>query len=429
MTLAPHQPRTTSRRRPRAAARASRRACLLALAGALACGQSGQDGLPVSSDGGSSAAGASGTGAGRAAASAGRAAGGSLGDPVAGARAGGGGGGARAEAGSTARDAGTGLDDDAGANGSAGAPSSAGTGAAADGGAPSATGTPAERAARHGKFAGNITTSGKVRGDFAQYWNQLTPENEGKWGSVERTRDVMDWTALDAAHAYASMHGLAFKQHTFVWGQQAPGWLSGLAPAEQAAEVEEWIRLFCERYPDVAMIDVVNEPDHATPSFIGALGGAGASGHDWVLWAFRAAREHCPNAILILNDYNVLRWDTDKFLAIARKVQAAGLLDAIGAQSHGLETQPIAELTANLAKLVALGVPIYISEYDVNLADDAQQRAVMAEQFTLFWTTPEIVGVTLWGYVYGATWKPETGLLRNDVPRPALTWLMDYLGR
>ncbi|MEQ1912779.1 MAG: hypothetical protein ABMA15_28445, partial [Vicinamibacterales bacterium] len=47
------------------------------------------------------------------------------------------------------------------------------------------------------KFVGNITTRGEVRPDFADYWNQLTPENEGKWASVEATRDQMDWTSLD----------------------------------------------------------------------------------------------------------------------------------------------------------------------------------------------------------------------------------------
>jgi hypothetical protein len=66
---------------------------------------------------------------------------------------------------------------------------------------------------------------------------------------------------------------------------------------------------------------------------------------------------------------------------------------------------------------------------DIDLADDALQQAVLAEQFTLFWTTPEIVGVTLWGYIHGATWRPDTGVLRNDTSRPALTWLLDYLGR
>ena len=40
----------------------------------------------------------------------------------------------------------------------------------------------------------------QVRSDFITYWDQITPENEGKWGSVEGTRDQMNWAALDACY-------------------------------------------------------------------------------------------------------------------------------------------------------------------------------------------------------------------------------------
>ena len=114
-------------------------------------------------------------------------------------------------------------------------------------------------------FVGNITTNGHVRSDFLQYWDQITPENEGKWASVEATRDVYNWSGLDRAYNFAKQNNIPFKQHTFIWGNQSPGWINGLSPSEQAAEIEEWIRDYCARYPDTAMIDVVNEatPGHA----------------------------------------------------------------------------------------------------------------------------------------------------------------------
>jgi GH35 family endo-1,4-beta-xylanase len=258
----------------------------------------------------------------------------------------------------------------------------------------------------------------------------------------------MNWSKLDQYYQFTRDNDIPFKQHTFVWGQQAPSWIDGLSATEQAAEIEEWIRLFCERYPDVELIDVVNEPDHAKPdgadgraNFFGALGGNGATGHDWVIRSFQLARQYCPNATLILNDYNVLRWDTDNFVSIANKVKNAphaggrSLLDAVGCQAHGLETQAFSgtanggSLTTNLNKVIAIGVPIYVSEYDVNIADDTQQLGVMQQQFTLFFETPQIVGITLWGYIYGSTWRPDTGLVRDGQPRPAMTWLMSYLGR
>lgn len=140
--------------------------------------------------------------------------------------------------------------------------------------------------------------------------------------------------------------------------------------------------------PGYRLIDVVNEPPpHTTPPYIQALGGAGSSGYDWIIWSFQKTRQYCPDSTLILNDYNVLRWNTDIFVSIVNAVKGSGYIDAIGAQAHGLETLPIGELRNNLNKVIGTGLPIYISEYDVNIADDNQQLAVMREQFPLFYET------------------------------------------
>lgn len=277
------------------------------------------------------------------------------------------------------------------------------------------------------KFVGNITHQGQIPSDFAQYWDQITCENEGKWASVEATRDVMNWSGIDRAYNYAKQRGMPYKQHTFVWGAQYPSWMDRLSASEQKAEVEEWIRLYGERYPDTAMIDVVNEPDHKRPGWYTAIGGTGASGHDWVIWSFEKARQYCPKAKLILNDYNVLRWDTDQFIAIANKVKTRGLLDGVGCQAHGLESQSLSELQANFNKIKAIGVPIYISEYDVNIADDSEQRQILSQQFPLFYESSQVAGITFWGYIYGQTWVADSGLIRNGQHRPAMTWLINYL--
>ncbi|SJN53687.1 Endo-1,4-beta-xylanase B precursor [Vibrio ruber DSM 16370] len=277
------------------------------------------------------------------------------------------------------------------------------------------------------KFVGNITTSGQVRGDFARYWDQITPENEGKWGSVERTRDVYNWSGVDASYNYAKQHNIPFKQHTFVWGNQYPTWMDRLSPSEQAGEIEEWIRDFCHRYPDVAMIDVVNE---ATPGHAPAEYARRAFGNDWIIKSFQLARKYCPNATLILNDYNVLSWNTNEFIAMARPAVQAGVVDAIGLQAHGLENFSVSQLQANLNKIAALGLPIYISEYDVARGNDQEQLNVMRQQFPLFYNSDAVAGITLWGYVVGRTWVDGSGLIYdNGSPRPAMNWLMNYLGR
>jgi len=275
------------------------------------------------------------------------------------------------------------------------------------------------------KFVGNITTSGAVRSDFINYWNQITPENEGKWGSVEGTRDQYNWAPLDRIYAYAREHNIPVKAHTLVWGSQFPSWITNLSASEQAAEIEEWIRDYCTRYPDTAMIDVVNEaiPGHAPATYAQS-----AFGNDWIIKSFQLARQYCPNAILILNDYNVLSWDTDKFITLARPVIAAGVVDALGAQSHGLADRPLSETTTKLNQIAALGLPIYISEYDIEKTNDQEQLQVMQQQFPLFYNHASVKGITLWGYVVGKTWRDGTGLIQeNGTFRPAMTWLMNYL--
>ncbi len=276
-------------------------------------------------------------------------------------------------------------------------------------------------------FVGNITTNGNVRSDFVQYWDQITPENEGKWGTVEATRDVYNWSGLDRAYNYAMEHHIPFKQHTFVWGNQAPSWINSLSASEQAAEIEEWIRDFCARYPNTAMIDVVNE---ATPGHAPAAYAQNAFGSNWIIRSFQLARQYCPNAVLILNDYNVLSWDTDKFIQMATPAINAGVVDAIGAQAHGLEGQSLSSIQSKLNQVAALGLPIYITEYDVARTNDQEQLQIMQAQFPLFYNHPSVAGITLWGYVVGSTWVNGSGLIQsNGTPRPAMTWLMNYLGR
>lgn len=33
--------------------------------------------------------------------------------------------------------------------------------------------------------------------DFGIYFNQVTPENDGKWGGVEMTQGTYSWSSLD----------------------------------------------------------------------------------------------------------------------------------------------------------------------------------------------------------------------------------------
>ena len=224
-----------------------------------------------------------------------------------------------------------------------------------------------------------------MRDGFAMYWDQITPENEGKWGSVQPQQGTFNWTALDKIYAYAQSNHIVFKQHNFVWGTQQPSWVNS-GNAETA--VKAWMKAFCDRYPDTKLIDVVNEPPpHTTPAYIDGMGGAGTSGYDWIVNAFKWARDACPNAILILNDYNTIEYGNDNthFIDIVNKIKAAGApIDAIGAQAHAAHSMQTSTVKGFIDKLAATGLPVYITEYDIDVADDNQQKMIMQEQMTMF---------------------------------------------
>jgi len=313
----------------------------------------------------------------------------------------------------------------AGRGGSGGSAGKAGGGSSAGG--PSSGGAPSV-----GKFVGNITTgSGVDTGGmkYSKYWDQITPENAGKWGSVQGSASsAFNWSSLDAIYSYTETNHIIFKQHVFVWGSQQPSGTPTLA------QIENWMKSFCERYPNTRLIDVVNEPPpHTTPNYTANLG-AGESGQwGWITKAFKLARQHCPNAILIMNDYNNIEYTDQEnhFIDIVKQIKAAGApIDAVGAQSHGLRTMSASTLQTNLNTMATqTGLPIYITEYDIGEANDATQLATYKAQIPIFRNTAAVHGITIWGWINGKTWVSNTGLVNGTTPRSAMTWLMGELGR
>ncbi|WP_437893349.1 endo-1,4-beta-xylanase [Sorangium sp. So ce124] len=284
------------------------------------------------------------------------------------------------------------------------------------------------------EFVGNITTDRAVRDGFVRYWDQITPEVEGKWGAVEPSRGERDWSRLDAIYKYAQDNDIPFMQQAFVWGATSQGWLGRLSAEEQRQAVMDWMQAFCQRYPETKYIVVVNEPPpHTTPSFKNAIGGDGESGVDWIVNSFKWAREFCPDATLILNDYNIIEYqsDHDRFVAmLSAALEAGAPIDAVGAEAHDVYKKDTGTVKGFLDRFAAMGLPVYITELDMDIADDDEQRRVMEEQFTMLYNHSAVKGITLYGYIVGSTWRDSTGLMHPDgTMRPAMAWLMDFLGR
>ena len=280
--------------------------------------------------------------------------------------------------------------------------------------------------------------------NFTKYWTQVTPGNAGKFGSVAVSADSSQWSwaALDGAYSLVRISHLIFKDHCLIWGQQQPSWLtsSGLDSAQQASAVEQWIRLVGARYPAMNMVDVVNEPlpGHNPAPYSAALGGAGSTGWDWVIWAFTKARQYMPNAKLLLNDFGIINDNaaTTSYLQIINVLNSRGLIDGIGVQGHRfeLENADTSVMKSNLDRLAATGLPVYISEFDLgNLGnsgtpDDNQQLQLYQKIFPILWRHSGVKGITIWDYLEGQTWQSTCYLVRSDgTARPALLWLAQYV--
>lgn len=290
------------------------------------------------------------------------------------------------------------------------------------------------------KFLGSVYSQSQKVG-FANYWNQVTPENAGKWGSVEPGRDNMNWTELDSAYALAKDNGFPYRHHVLIWGNQQPAWIENLPPAEQLEEIKEWFQAVAARYTDIDFVEVVNEALHDPPNspgmgggnYINALGGSGTTGWDWVLESFRLARQYFPNSQLLINDYNIVNStpNTNQYLQIIGLLQAEGLIDQIGVQAHAFSTGASTTLMkANLDALAATGLPLYVTEMDIDGPTDQVQLNSYQRIFPLFWEHPAVKGITMWGFRPGMWRTAQRAYLIGEdgvTERPALLWLRGYV--
>lgn len=293
----------------------------------------------------------------------------------------------------------------------------------------------AQLAAGKDKFLGNIVAN-TVPANYDTYWNQITPENSSKWGSVEGTRNTMNWATLDVAYNHAKAKGYKFKLHTLVWGSQYPSWITGLAQADQRAEIEEWMTLLAARYPDVWAVDVVNEPVKTPLPFKAALGGDGTTGWDWVITSFQLARQKFPNAKLLINEYGTENDATarNQMLTIINLLKERSLIDGIGIQAHAfnLDHMSAAQMKTCLDAYAATGLDLYITELDIrgigSTYTEAAQASKYQELFPAMWEHAAVKGVTLWGYITGQTWMTGSGIASADgTERATLVWLKGYM--
>ena len=327
------------------------------------------------------------------------------------------------------------------------------------------------------KFVGNITTSGQIRDDMGTYWNQITAENGCKWGSIHSLSNGNSGTSQFAWDNYDKCEGAYkwakekpgerhFKFHALVWGSQYPNFLCkkknpSITVEKTKQYITEWFDAVAAKFPDLEYIDVVNEAIWAGDNYhsgygkpaqgaegrstddtecggsyiIEALGGDdvvnGKHQYNFITTAFKMARERWPKAVLIYNDYNTLSWQMNEGIELVQTIVKNGApVDAYGQQAHDCKGMSKSDFESKMTTIhQKTGLPLFVTEYDISEADDNKQKNDYANQIPFMWETEWIGGITIWGYINGATWASNTGIIDNGRDRAAMTWLKEYFAQ
>ncbi len=173
-------------------------------------------------------------------------------------------------------------------------------------------------------------------------------------------------------------------------------------------------------------------------------------GPDFIAKAFEYAHEADPQATLRYNDYGLENpVKRQKLITLIKELQAKKVpVMAIGTQTHvSISSPSYADADRTLTELESLGLPVHVTELDVNSAESGQRNTGadvannaattqgglvantdqrLADQyanlFRVFRKHKQVKVVTLWGVNDGVSWRANGKPLlfdTNDQPKPA----------
>jgi GH35 family endo-1,4-beta-xylanase len=145
-------------------------------------------------------------------------------------------------------------------------------------------------------------------------FNAMTPENSMKPGPVHPQEDTWNWAQADALVDFCTQNGITVFGHTLVWHAQTNPWFFEGGSRELTLErLRSHISTLVGRYRGrIAGWDVVNEAisdggDATTGATENLRNSAWVKtvGPDFLVQAFRFAREADPKVALHYNDYSI----------------------------------------------------------------------------------------------------------------------------
>jgi endo-1,4-beta-xylanase len=228
---------------------------------------------------------------------------------------------------------------------------------------------------------------------LAGEFNMVEAEDAMKWALLRPDRATYDFRQGDEVLRFAQAHKMKARGHCLVWGRYNPEWLTqGHFTSRQLSRLlHEHIRRVMKHYAgQVFAWDVVNEALDENGEVRDSLWynqpgiGRAQKPTAYIEQVFRWAHEAVPHALLFYNEAEGegLNRKSDAIYAMVKDFKRRGVpIDGVGLQMHipTLDTDipaTVADISANIARLAALGVQVHITELDVSLPlnPDGQPR-------------------------------------------------------
>lgn len=297
---------------------------------------------------------------------------------------------------------------------------------------------------------GNPAYSPRTVQALEETFNSITYGNDMKWtefeaGGAARAQEI---AALAATYrAFGGSEPMRLRGHTTIWGSQwfVPNDAEALSGEALRTRILDHITAYHTALAGrgVENFDLYNEPFHERALIIEKLvpepRTLAAEAAEIATW-FKRAREADPDAVLFINEYNMLNFwqendsDIHEYKELIDLIRdAGGPVDGIGLQGHmdrfitkeqilrrlDILAAPMAP-TANHPNGLP-GLTIEITELDINTqqwttATPQQQAQVTANVLDAAWEHPAVQGVTMWGMNDSQHWRDNAILFDDSDP-------------
>src|SRR5277367_6452069 len=262
---------------------------------------------------------------------------------------------------------------------------------------------------------------------LSREFNMVEAEDAMKWLTLRPDAATYDFRQGDAVVRFAQEHYMKIRGHCLVWDHNNPEWLTQnhFTPVQLSRLLHEHITRVMQHYAgQVFAWDVINEAIDENGRVRDSLWynqpgiGLSEKGVAYIEQVFRWAREADPHALLFYNEAEseALNHKSDVMYAMVKDFKQRGVpIDGVGLQMHvpALSVDS-ATLSANIARLAALGVQVHITELDVSIPVDSNGLALathVARQAEIYRSivhaclnNPGCTAIQTWGFTDKYSW-------------------------